>query len=1531
MPLSYTQQRIWFLQQLFPGNRAYNMSEAWRIHGPLDVNVLQQALQRIVHRHSSLRTRFVAPDNEPMQQVTDEIDLPLTVTNISHLSPADREEALLKVVLAEGNHAFDLNRGPLIRPSLIHLDSDDHVLQLVLHHIVTDEWSNDIIWRELAFYYTNALESGDNDLPESLVQYSDFARWQRDQVAAGTLDQQMWYWQDQLSGDLPLVQLPSERSRPSERSLRGGIVRRVLPAELLQGMQALSQQAGTTLYTALLAAFQMLLYRYSGQEDILVGTPIANRQRAETKNVIGMFVNTAVMRASVSGDMTFRQLVAQVRQTVLDALANQDLPFDMLVQVMQPDRDLSYNPLFQTMFVFRSDGVERMLPGVSFEPVKVDRGVSKFDLTMFAGEEDGCLMTALEYNADLFDEATAIRMLDHWQTLLGSSVAAPDAPIQSLPLLNTGERKLILNTWNNTTVSLSETRCLHELISAQAVRTPKATAVIAGKDRLTYRELEDRANQLAHYLIRRGVVPGTPVGLFTERSLEMVVGILGILKASAAYVPLAPEYPAERIAFALEDTYTPFVITQTHLAERLAPSKADVIILDSQQLASESGWPNGPPQTAITLNHLAYIIYTSGSTGTPKGVMVTHRNLLASTLARKIYYEEPVERFLLLSSFAFDSSVAGIFWTLAVGGALVLPAPDEEKEVHKLEEIIAREKITHTLVLPTLYRLLLTYASEGNLDSLKVVIVAGEACPPDLGQMHYQILPYSMLFNEYGPTEATVWCSVYQLPRSSDGGSVPIGRPIANSKLFVLDQIRQPVPIGVPGELFVIGKNVTPGYWNKPELTAENFSTLALDGYSDTGPAYRTGDLARWRADGQIEFLGRVDNQVKIRGYRIEPGEIESRLMHHPSVQEAVVTIREQSENGAESDKSLVAYVMAEVTGKDEATYCQKLQSYLAKSLPDYMVPNQIIVVSAFPRTPSGKVDRKRLPASSQSSKRRRPFVPPRTETEEILARLWSDILHIDEVSVDDKFFELGGDSLMSIRVIAGARQEGLILTPRQLFKEQTIARLADVAGIADESAATPMDVTGPVPLTPIQHWFFSQRLSDPTHWNQAAWFEAAERLDLDTLNAALAHLIKHHSMLRARYRMSAAGWQQEVVGEPQTVFVESISLAGHDPAAQDAALLAAANKLHAGMNLAEGPLLQGLIFDLGSNRLQRLLLIIHHLVVDAVSWRIIGSDLAAAYQQIASRKTVSLPPALSNYAQWAQSLSNIARSNAMQREVDYWRNAVTIQNSLPRDFISAGDNTEGEAKLVTLSLSSELTNLLLVDVHHAYHTRIEDLLLAALARSVVRWSGSSTMLITLERHGREEIESQLDVSQTVGWFTSLFPVTLALDDLEDMATNLRTVKEQLRGIPQNGIGYGILRYLGDKESRRQLTVLQQPEILFNYLGQIRDQNEGGALLRRVISPIGRAYGSRNSRAHLIDINTWVYGGRLVLNWQYAENYFRKATIERLAESYIEELTALIHHCIEVERSQHTPSDFPLSNLQQDDLDSLADLLAGLE
>jgi amino acid adenylation domain-containing protein len=917
-PLSFAQERLWFLNQLNADSAAYNMHEAWRVRGPLNLEVVQQALNAVVQRHESLRTTFHSLNGQLRQVVAPQ----LTLSIVRHSVPASptAEAEMQALAVAEAQHRFDLTVGPLLRLAVVVLNSEDHLLLLTLHHSISDEWSNSVFWRELAAFYTAG-----SALPELPIQYADYAVWQRTRLTGEAQEKQLTFWKEALTGELPLLQLPTDRPRPAVQSYRGAFATRTFSLELLRGVQALAQQANATNFMVLLAAFYALLHRYTGQNDLVVGTPIANRNRPEVENLMGLFLNTLALRTSVNGEASFAALVAQVREGVLRAFANPEVPFEKLVEALQPTRDLSHHPLFQVMFVYQQhSGPSLALPGLEVAPLFVDGGVSKFDVTLFVVETAHGLEVGMEYATDLFAAATIERLIGHFEMLLQGAVAQPNQIVARLPLVPAAERERLLIEWNRTALDYPREALIHSFIEQNAQITPAALALFFKEHTLTYRELNERANQLAHHLQTLGVGPNTPVALCVERSLEMFVGMVGILKAGGAYVPLDPSYPTERLAFVLQDTGAPVVLTQQNVRPSLPATQAKIICLDSDA-AEFSNSPIANLPIANNSDSLAYIIYTSGSTGQPKGVPITHRQLVHSTVARFHYYAERAERYLLLSSFAFDSSVAGIFWALAQGGALCLPAQDEEKDVQQIIHRIARWRVTHTLCLPSLYALLLEFARPSQLASLRCVIVAGEACQPALVQEHYTCVPHAALYNEYGPTEGTVWATAYQLS-AAEKYTAPIGCPIPNIQAFVLDAHQQLAPIGVPGELYIGGEGLTAGYWKRPELTAEKFVRV------ENMRLYRTGDLVRWRADGNLEFLGRVDQQVKVRGYRIELEEIEVALKAHPAVREAVVVARAES-HAAQSNEASVEALAAALATLSPAQAEQLLAEI--ESLPD--------------------------------------------------------------------------------------------------------------------------------------------------------------------------------------------------------------------------------------------------------------------------------------------------------------------------------------------------------------------------------------------------------------------------------------------------------------------------------------------------------------------------------------------------------------------------------------------------------------------
>jgi surfactin family lipopeptide synthetase A len=1014
-PLSFAQQRIWFLDQLEPESPLYNIHTGVELSGPLNVPVLQRSIAEILRRHEALRTTFAVIDDRPVQVINKGAVFKLPVHDLQELDESQRRLRVNAWAEESARQRFDLTTGPLLRANLLRLGETEHVLLLTIHHIISDGWSVGVFVRELAALYEAYAAGRRSPLQELPIQYADFAGWQRSWLQGDRLEEQLSYWRAQLAGVPPLLELPTDRPRPPVQSYRGAHETLFLSESLSRSLMELSRREGATLFMTLLAAFSTLLYRYSGQRDILVGTPIANRNRAETESLIGFFVNTLIFRTRLSEQMTFRELLGQVREVAIEAYAHQDFPFEMLVEELQPERSLSHSPVFQVMLDLQNAPMHDLeLHGLRLTPLPFDSLMAKFDLVMTVSETDGRLNGQLEYNTDLFDAATIERLGRHLERLLEAAVSKPDEQVSRLQLLTDDEQQQILFEWNDTRVENEPALCIHELFEQQAAAKPEAVAVLLNDERLTYRDLNERANSLAHNLRRLGTGPESLVGVCLERSVDAVVAILGVLKAGGAYLPLDPSYPRQRLSRMLADAGAQIVITPEYL-ERNADE------LETQI--------NADLKTAINSENLAYVIYTSGSTGTPKGVLVSHRNLVHSTLARFRYYQEPLDSFLLLSPFVFDSSVAGLFWTLCRGGMLVIPDEDSYQDPAYLAELIARHCVSHLLVLPALYELILRHGP-GQLSSLRTVIVAGESCPPELVRHHTETLPQAALFNEYGPTEATVWCSVHPCGWSLDQRSVPIGRPVADTQIYVLDSQLQPAPVGVTGEVYIGGEGVTRGYLNRPDQTAERFVPNPF-GAKPGARLYRTGDLARFLADGNIEYAGRNDLQVKIRGYRIELGEIELTLAQHPAVREAIVIADETQ---------LTAYVVLNEVGTATA---KQLKEFLKERLPEYMLPSSFIMLDALPLTATGKVDRNALPTQIGVEGEEN-YLAPRTALEEVLAGIFSDVLSLERAGVNDSFFDLGGHSLLATQVVSRVREAFQLELPlRKLFQAPTVARLA--------------------------------------------------------------------------------------------------------------------------------------------------------------------------------------------------------------------------------------------------------------------------------------------------------------------------------------------------------------------------------------------------------------------------------------------------------------------------------------------------------
>jgi amino acid adenylation domain-containing protein len=1056
LPLSFAQQRLWFLDQLETNSPLYNNTSALRLAGALDRAALERSLNEIVRRHEVLRTSFANESGRPVQVIHPELALDLPVIDLRHLPRAEGEAEALRLANEAAHLPFDLARGPLVRVTLVRLADEEHIALLTVHHIISDGWSVGVFVREIAALYAAFVAGRPSPLPDLPVQYADVAAWQRSWLEGGAddngvspLQRQLDYWRQQLAGSPGVLTLPTDQPRPALQSFRGAHHYFHLPRELSEWLATLSRQEGATLFMTLLAAFQVVLSRYSGQDDFCVGAPIANRTRAETEGLIGFFVNTLVLRADLAGNPTFRALLAQARERTLGAYAHQDLPFEMLVEALQPERNLSHTPLFQVMFVLDNTPVEALtLPELTISPVEAENGIARFDITLAMHETPDGLRGMFEYNTDLFEAPTIARLVEHLTVVLAGIVADPDQPVATLPLLTPAERQRLLVDWNATAAPFPDQTCFHHLFEAQVAQHPDAQAVILDDAALTYRELNARANQLAHYLQAHGVGPNTLVAVELDRSFELVIAILGVLKAGGAFLPLDPSYPPARLAFMLDDAQPAAVlVADTTLPRLRASAPPRLINLDSDWPAI-ARYPDHNPVSVATADSLAYVIYTSGSTGQPKGTLLAHRGWCNLTAFQRAAFDlQPGKRVLQFAALSFDASVWELGMALGNGATLVLARAELLRSGLELLRLMQTAQVTTVTLPPSLLAVL----PPTDLPQLETVVAAGEACPAALAA---RWADGRRFFNAYGPTETTVCATIHRCAADA-ASNPPIGRPLPNVTCYVLDRQQQPVPVGAPGELYVGGAGVAQGYLNRPELTAERF---VASPFRPDERLYRTGDLVRYRPDGDLEFLGRIDQQVKLRGFRIELEEIAAVLREQAAVQDALVLA---CAAGSGDDQRLVAYVLrtpatADAAAPDDAASASALRAVAGARLPAYMVPAAFVFLDAWPLTPSGKIDRAALPSPERADQgATQPYVAPRTEAEATLAQICAELLGLKRVGAEDSFFALGGHSLLATQLLARVRAQFQVELPlRTLFEQPTVAGLAQALALAQQTSS---------------------------------------------------------------------------------------------------------------------------------------------------------------------------------------------------------------------------------------------------------------------------------------------------------------------------------------------------------------------------------------------------------------------------------------------------------------------------------------------
>lgn len=1504
LPLSFTQQRLWFLDQFRPGDTSYTNCSAFKLNGCLDIRALEHSLQEITRRHEVLRTTFVERDGQPGLLIHAEMQVELFLIELDDRAVEEQARAVCEHIQKEIAQPFDLGKGPLARYRLFRLGMDEHILVTIISHIITDGWSLGIFNREVAQFY-DAFKQGDpSPLPVLPLQFADYAYWQRRWFKGAARQRELAYWEEHLQGVPALLELPTDHPRQAIQAGRIALHHFEFPPELARKLNALSQQENTTLFMLLLAAFNVLLYRYTNQPDIVVGTVVANRPSEQLEALIGFFANTLALRTKLDEFFTFREVLSEVRKVTLGAYTHSEVPFDQVVNSLRLEPNLSHAPLVQVAFflqdeqMYRSHFADLQMTPFPFLPFPFRSGIARFDLLLEMTETREALHGSFEFDSELFEPETIARLAGHWQTLLESIVANPQQAISLLPLLTATEQRQLLVDWNEATLPLPEHVCLHHLFEEQVEWTPLAPAARFEEQQLTYRELNNRANQLAYYLQSRGVGPDVLVGVCMERSLEMLIALLGILKAGGAYVPLDPRFPQERLSFQLDDAQITILLTQERLCNRLAALPPHVLCLDTQwrEIALQ---PAINPFSHVLPTNLAYMIYTSGSTGRPKGVQVLHRGVLNFLLSMR---EQPGltqdDVLLAITTISFDIAALELFLPLLVGAQIVIASEEIVADSSRLASLLAVSSATVMQATPATWRLLLDGGWPGQ-PRLKA-LCGGEALSRELAN---QLLAHTHeLWNLYGPTETTVWSTITRV--QAGDGPVTIGRPIANTHIYILDKHLQPVPQGITGGLYIGGAGLARGYFQRPALTNERFLPDPFSRDQEQR-IYFTGDLARYRPGGDIEYLGRSDFQVKVHGYRIELGEIEAALMRHPLVQACVVAMAA----GNNGNKQLAAYLILQV---EETPGVEEFRSFLQHILPEYMVPAFFLSLKEFPLTPNGKVDRLALPAPDDS----RPaltqmYIAPQTPEEHKLAAIWSSVLHIERVGIYDNFFALGGDSLLSMAILAKSHRQGLDFSLQELFQHPRIHDLTRVlrrnevvampgmeagkAGWAPETRELEM---GEVPLLPGEGWQLTN-LRNPHQFNYPLLFTVHQPLDWPMLEQTIHYLIRHHDALRLRFRKEGSTWTQFLLDPDQEelIPIARIDLSVHPEEEQFEEFKKQAAQAQATLHLCHGPIARVMYFDMGPGKTGYLFWFLNHIVCDHISSTILIEDFLSVYHQLAAQGTISsFPQETTSFKNWSDCLQAYIQSSAMQEELeDYWLKLPWDQvKPLPADFPeNASIDSFKASRNVQVELSREETTMLLRQVPNA-ERHLLDVFLAVLSETFAAWTGSPWLPIYVSDHGREPLQEDMDLVRTVG-FLSWKRLYLFERQEADPNRAVQSIKCQREATPNQGRGFEPLYYLSNRAEK--IRALPACEVLFNYVGQTASLVISSDIFQVSYEPINNGIDGDDRREPptCIQVIGRVIDERLCLMWDYSENLYQRSTMEKLAQNGLETLRTFIH------------------------------------
>ena len=1500
-PITSSQRRLWVLSQFEGGNRAYNIPGVFELKGNLDNEKFLQSFQILIERHESLRTSFKEDAQGAIRQyITPYTDIEFTLEVIDLTSELERSEKENKLIEIFYQEEFDLTIAPLLKAKLIRVDQDRHLLLFAIHHTIGDGWSMELLTKELMYAYNSLLKGQDIILPNLPIQYKDYAVWKQNEEEQAKLEIQESYWLDKFSGELPKLELPSFKPRPSVKTYNGTTVLHHFSKDFTEELQQFSEREGVTLFMSLVAGINGLFYRYTGNRDIILGTPIAGREHPDLENQVGLYLNTLAIRTQFSKNISFKDLLFIQKETLLEGYLHQNYPFDDFVDKLNLTRNTSRSALFDVMVVFQNQqslslNNELGLEGLEILPYdKTSRKVSQFDMTFsFSESLEGLgLQLQLEYNTDIYDKESIGSLIKHLENFLSRAISNPKQEIDYIDYLSKEEKQELLYTFNDTKVDYPKDKTIVDLFVEQAKRTPSNIAVVFENTELTYQELDVLSNQLANYLLTIGDIEVKDlIGVQLERSEWLIISLLAVMKTGAAYVPIDPNYPEQRIAYIKEDSNCKLVIDDT-LLDQFKKKEDNVSTL---------------PKVDLEPNNLAYVIYTSGSTGSPKGVLNSHSGLHNRLLWMKDDLKIDTEDVILQKTpYTFDVSVWELIIPAITGCKLVFAKPEGHKDPVYLQKLIAIEKITIMHFVPSMLSAFLEELDVEKCKSLKHVICSGEELPSVSVEIFKHKLPWASIHNLYGPTEVAIDVTSIDLTTVNTSlVGVTIGKPVANTRIYIVDEHLSQQPIGVHGELLIEGIQVAKGYLNRPELNTDKF----IDSPFHTGERlYRTGDLARWLPDGNIEFIGRKDTQIKLRGYRIELGEIEQSILKFKGIKQAVAEVK-----NVEKDKAIVAYIVSE-----EEIDKQSLREFIAQSLPEYMIPSYFVDLDNIPLTENGKIDRKALPEVKEQYIIREEYIAPQSIEEQALVDVLEDVLKHSPIGIKDNFYNLGGDSIKSIQVVSRLKQKGHSLKIEHILRTPIVEDLAKYI-VANTRVVDQSFVQGTVYLSPIQHYFFSGglKITELHHFNQFVVLKSKEELNTEILKLSIADLATHHDALRMVYKKREPIWEQ--YNQDTTLPCYSIDFYDLQTEENELEVMAQlGGKLQSSIDLEKGPL-----FKVGHFRLSdgdRLALIIHHLVVDGVSWRILLEDLSALYTHYKTGESFTLPLKTNSFQHWSSAQNQYAQGSQLASEISYWENVCNqIILEIPKDISLHTEEIE-PYNSISFTLDKATTELLQTKVHSVYNTEINDLLLTALGMAMHDVFGVEKNMVQMEGHGREEIIEDIDISRTVGWFTSVYPFVLGVKSSNNLAENLVRVKEDLRKVPNKGIGYGMLKYL------RSVPLSEiKPSIVFNYLGDFGTKagNSEASIFNYSSEYIGQDSSAKNVGNGLLDITGMMVLDELSMSIRYSESAYTLETIEQLLATYQKHLTILIED-LSVEKKKHiTPSDLTFKKLTIPELSTI--------